>query len=161
MGCGASGQVTLSVLRQNVIIIAVMLARLARCCSHRTLSILVLVAFAVMFFASSCGGVSLQFDTTPFVSAAEASCEEHVLQEGEIHTEESIFASVVVPQGEVFFSAVIVAVLFVFSYLPLKEVGRYVKTVLGRSRKRRWVWARGLPFSSFAFLPYFAAQRDG
>ena len=112
-----------------------MLARLARCCSHRTLSILVLVAFAVMFFASSCGGVSLQFGATSLVSAAKDSCEEHTLQEGGMHKEESIFASVVTPPEQVFAATVFAVVLIAFSLLPIREVQRRVKTVLVQNQK--------------------------
>lgn len=124
-------------------------------------SLAILVAIAAMLVVLSCHGESLQFSTYPTFHPVSQSCEEeHTLQAGEVRTETSVFGKISIPGGKIFL-AVAFGLTF-FSLYPKSDerFTQVVKVMLVHNQRKRWIWARNLPFSSSGFFPYFAAVRD-
>lgn len=127
---------------------------------RRLTSLAILVTIASMFLILSCHGESLQFNQGFGYHPAPDSCEEHIIQPGDLHTDKSIFDGVSIPGWKVLIAAVFVAAIFtLFPKLP-ERYSRHARIALDYHQRKRWVWARHTPFSSSSFFPYFAAQRD-
>lgn len=127
---------------------------------RRLTSLAILVTIASMFLILSCHGESIQFNQGFGYHPAPDSCEEHIIQPGDVHTDKSIFDGISIPEGKTLIVALVVATFFVlYPKLP-ERYSRLTKVALIYHQRKRWVWARHTPFSSSAFFPYFAAQRD-
>lgn len=124
-------------------------------------SLAILAAIAVMLLVLSCHDESLQFNAYPTFHPVSQSCEEeHTLQAGEVRTETSIFGKVSVPGGKIFLAFVFALTFFALYPKFDERFTQTVKVALIQNQRKRWVWARNLPFSSLGFFPYFAAVRD-
>lgn len=127
---------------------------------RRFISLAILITIASMFLVLSCHGESVQFNQGFGYHPNPDSCEEHISQPRDVHTDKSIFDGVSIPDGKALIAALFVAVAFsLFPKLP-ERYSRPARIALNYHQRKRWVWARHTPFSSSAFFPYFAAQRD-
>lgn len=123
-------------------------------------SVAILAALAFMFVVVSCHGKAVQFDAGFGYHPVPDSCEEHVLTAGEAHTEKSLFDSITLPELKILLAVLVIAAFtVVFPKLP-ERYSSQTKNALVYHQRKRWVWARNLPFSSVGFFPYFAAVRD-
>ena len=124
------------------------------------ISFAILVAIVSMFLVLSCHSESIQFNNGFGYHPSPDSCEEHIGQPRDVHTNKSIFDSVSLPEGKALIAAIFVATFFfLFPTLP-ERYNRSARIALNYHQRKRWVWARHTPFSSTAFFPYLAAQRD-
>ncbi len=126
----------------------------------RIASTTVLSAIMAMFIVLSCHGESIQFRLSPVIASHSQSCNEHVLQPGEIQTPKNIFAGVILPENSITFAILFLVSLAFFFPKLVDRYTEHVKCILAANQRKRWIWSRHLPFSSLRFSPYFAAQRD-
>ncbi len=127
---------------------------------RRVASLAILTAIAGMLVVLSCHVTSLQFAQSAIVQAPSLSCEEHQIHPGAVSIEKSIFDAVLLPGNEIFF--VVAAVIVAVAHFPRndRQGTRAVQVIFSQNKRKRWIWARRLPFFSIGFLPYFFAQRD-
>ncbi len=120
----------------------------------------ILMAVAGMFVVLSCYGESMQFNNGFGFHQSSQSCEEHISQPGDVHTDKCIFDGVVLPEGNSFAAALLIVAFFVLFPTFPERYNRSTKISRIYNRLKRWVWAKNLPFSFLGFFPYFAAIRD-
>lgn len=120
----------------------------------------ILAALAFMFVVVSCHGKAVQFNAGFGYHPAPDSCEEHVFKTGEAHVEKSLFDNMALPGVKILLAAFVTAIFVaVFPKLP-ERYSSQTNSALVYHERKRWVWARNLPFSSITFFPYFSAVRD-